>query len=142
MSGKLFVVVAKLRDFADAKANVRTVRKRFVPHKLQLKVVKRRRAHGVGPPEVRVLHDQFRKLFRRETDFAILAGGKIGDGLLEMNRRLARPRNRSFQRAADRLRREIAQAGEDRELGGGFGEETSSEFTSAWLTETAPVTRK
>jgi hypothetical protein len=25
------------------------------------KVVKRRRAHGVGPPEVRILHDQFRK---------------------------------------------------------------------------------
>ena len=39
-----------------------------------------------------------------------------------MDRRLARPRNRSFQRAADRLRREVAQVGEDREPGGGFGE--------------------
>ena len=56
-----------------------------------------------------------RKLFRRETDFAILASGKIGDGLLEMNHRFSRSRNGSFQHAADRLRREIVQAGEDRE---------------------------
>ena len=77
--GEMFVVVAMLRDAADSEANMSDVRERLVPHKLQLQVVKRRRAHRVGPPEVRVCHGQFRKSLRRELDFAILAGGKIGD---------------------------------------------------------------
>ena len=65
--GEMFVVVAMLRDVADAKANVSAVRKRFVPHKLQMKIVKRRRAHRVGPPEVRIRHDQFRKIVPART---------------------------------------------------------------------------
>ena len=111
--GAVIATLAMMAGTANAQANVRAVGKRFVPHKLQLKIVKRRRAHGVWPPKVGMCHDQFRKLVRREADFAVLVGGKIGDRLLEMNCRFARPGNCSFQNAADRLRREIAQACED-----------------------------
>src|ERR1039458_5555468 len=74
-----------------------------------MQVVKRRIAHRVRPPEVGMRQGQARKLLRRESNLALLTWRQI-DRLLQLDRRLTWPRDRTSQRAAGLLRRVVAQS--------------------------------
>ena len=114
---ELVVLIAMLCDGADSEPLMVGVGGPVELAEFQLQVVEVGLAEGVRPPEVGIGDRKRAESCGVERDLPVLPRGE-GDRLFDLDVRLAWPADRGAKDAADLLRRSVAQAAVDRQVGG------------------------